>query len=105
MKEKIESLIKEAEEHSFQKNSYTEPALGTFSRAGVEMQSWVAECEDFILNNYGNDSAYWRIFERFDIRHLNGYYEHEFELGKAFGSKQKYLEALTELEKELYKVA
>lgn len=90
MKEKIESLIQEAKEHSFQKNSYTEPGLGTFSRAGVEMQSWVAECEDFILTNYGKDSAPWRIFERFDIRHLNGYYEHEFEL-----EKTKLVSALT----------
>lgn len=90
MKEKIESLIKEATEYSFEKNSYLEAGLGTFSRAGVEMQSWVGECEDFIISNYGKDSAPWRIFERFDIRHLNGYYADEFEL-----EKTKLVSALT----------
>lgn len=81
MKEKIESLIQEAKDHSFQKNSYSSNS-GFFSRAGVEMQSWVADCEDFILNNYGKDSSPWRIFERFNIRHLNGYYEHQFDQEK-----------------------
>jgi|TARA_R110001606_G_C15317395_1_gene644291 predicted nucleotide-binding protein len=78
MKEKINELIKEAQEHNFTNNCYM-GEHGTYSRAGVKMQSWVAECEDFILNNYGKESAPWKIFERFDIRHLNGYEKQDFE--------------------------
>jgi predicted nucleotide-binding protein len=85
MKEKINELIQEGNEHSFQKNSYSSDkgiSSGTFSRAGADMQSWVAECEDFILSNFGKDSSPWRIFERFDIAYLNGYYQRDFELAK-----------------------
>tara|TARA_R110002072_G_C7788542_1_gene520665 strand:- start:62 stop:826 length:765 start_codon:yes stop_codon:yes gene_type:complete len=78
MKEKIEELIKESEKHSFQNNSYIS-RFGTYSKAGVELQSWMAECEDFILTNYGKESAPWKIYERVDIRHLNGHEKDDFE--------------------------
>jgi hypothetical protein len=81
MKEKIEELIKEADQHSFHNNSYTSE-FGTFTKAGVEMQSWIAECEDFISTNYGNKSAPWKIFQRFDIRVLNGYENRDFDREK-----------------------
>ena len=81
MKEKIEELIQEAYEYSFHNNSYT-AEYGTYSRAGVKMQSWIAECEDFILSNYGKDSAPWKIFERFDITQLNGYDIDDFDKEK-----------------------
>ena len=78
MKEKINELIKEAKEHNFTNNCYISEH-GTYSRAGVKMQSWVAECEDFILTNYGKESAPWKIFERFDITNLNGYEKPSFD--------------------------
>lgn len=79
MKEKIEELIRESEQHSFQNNSYTSQYGGVYSKAGVQLQSWIAECEDLISNNYGKESAPWKIFERVDIRHLNGYEKHDFD--------------------------
>lgn len=81
MKKKIEELIKESEQHNFENNCYTSK-YGIYSKAGVEMQSWIAEIEDFISTKYGIDSAPWKIFERLDIRHLNGYEKQDFDREK-----------------------
>lgn len=78
MKEKIKELIQESKQNSFQNNSYTSK-YGVFSKAGVQLQSWIAECEDFILSNYGKDSAPLKIFERLDIQYLNGYEKDDFD--------------------------
>jgi len=78
MKEKIEELIKESEQHSFQNNCYNSQ-YGTYSKAGVQLQSWMAECEDLISSNYGKESAPWKIYERIDIRHFNGYKKDDFD--------------------------
>jgi len=83
MKQKIDELIEEAKKHTFQNNNYIISGLGTFSRPNVNMQGWIAECEDFTLTNYGKDSAPWRIFERFEREKLDGYYEDEFEKQKS----------------------
>jgi len=56
MKEIIEELIKEVEQHRFINNSYNSQ-YRTYTRAGVEMQSWISEYEDFISINYGHKSA------------------------------------------------
>ena len=81
MKEKIEELIKEAEQHSFINNSYNSQ-YGTYTIAGMEMQSWIAECENFISINYGHKSAPWKIFERYDLRVLNGYEQQDLDREK-----------------------
>lgn len=78
MKEKIEELIKESEKHNFHNNCYTSQ-YGTYSKGGVQLQSWMAECEDFILTNYGKESAPWKIYERVDIRHFDGYEKEDFD--------------------------
>lgn len=77
MTEKIETLINEGNSYSFGNNCY-HANHGTFSKASVEMQSWIAEVEDFIIRNYSKDSSPWRVFERFDRRQLDGYYEDTF---------------------------
>lgn len=78
MKEKIEDLIKEADQHNFRNNNHTSQ-FGTYSNGGVKLQSWIAECEDLISTNYGKESAPWKIYERFDIRALNGYEKEDFD--------------------------
>lgn len=82
MKNKIEELIIEGSEHTFENNSYPSRYGGTFSRAGVKMRSWIAECEDLIVTYYGKDSAPWKIFETLNIRNLDGYFEDELEREK-----------------------
>lgn len=82
MENKINNLIDEAKEHSFENNNYRSPGIGIFSRPNVNMQAWIAECEDFLLSNYGKDSASWRIYERFERNKLDGNYQHEFDKQK-----------------------
>ena len=82
MEEKIRTLIEEAKEHTFLKNNYYAQGLGIFSRPNADMQAWIAECEDFLLTNYGKDSAPWRIYERFERTMLDGNYEDELEKQK-----------------------
>jgi predicted nucleotide-binding protein len=82
MKEKINELIDEAKEHTFEKNSYKSPSLRIYSRPNANFQAWIAECEDFILSNYGKDSAPWRIFERFERKSLDGNFSDEVEKQK-----------------------
>lgn len=72
MEEKIKELINEAKQHTFEKNNYVITGLGAYSRPSADFQAWIAECEDFLLTNYGKDSAPWRIFERFERKKLDG---------------------------------
>jgi predicted nucleotide-binding protein len=81
MKEKINELIKEGNEHSFDNNCYTSQ-YGNFTKGGVKMHSWIAECEDFIAVNYGKNSAPSKIFGRLDIKQLDGYEKDNFEKEK-----------------------
>jgi len=82
MENKIKDLISESKVHNFKNNNYLSPGLGIFSRPNPDMQAWIAECEDFILTNYGKDSAPWRIYERFNRERLDGNYEEELEREK-----------------------
>ncbi|HFG0472350.1 TIR domain-containing protein [Flavobacterium psychrophilum] len=82
MKDKIQELIDEAKEHTFEKNNYVHQGLGVFSRPSANFQAWIAECEDFILSHYGKESAPWRIFERFQRARLDGNYADEVEKQK-----------------------
>ncbi|MFT6338620.1 MAG: putative nucleotide-binding protein [Halioglobus sp.] len=77
MKEKIEQLIAEGEGFTFEENSISHD-YGTFSTPCVKLQSWIAECEDFLIQNYGRESTPWRIFERVKLDHFEGYEIHEF---------------------------
>ncbi|WP_028889404.1 TIR domain-containing protein [Tenacibaculum ovolyticum] len=81
MNEKIRELIQEAKKHTFQTNHYNSQN-GTYSRPNVNMQAWIAECEEFVLRNYGRDSAPWRIYERFEMSNLDGNYTDTFEKEK-----------------------
>jgi predicted nucleotide-binding protein len=82
MKEKVKELINESKEHTFEKNNYIHSGMGVFSRPNANFQAWIAESEDFILSNYGKDSAPWRIFERFERKKLDGNYSDEVEKQK-----------------------
>lgn len=69
--DKINELIAEGETYTFKTNSYTK-SYGTFSRAGIKMQAWIAECEDFIILNYGIESVPYRVYSRFVRANLDG---------------------------------
>ena len=76
--EKINQLIKEADNYAFSKNCYT-GEHGTYSKASVEMQAWIAECEDFIISIYGEESVPWKVFSRFTRDKLDGWHQDTFD--------------------------
>jgi hypothetical protein len=78
MTEKINKLIDEGNKYTFQTNCY-QSDHGIFSKASVEMQAWIAEVEDFLLTNFGEDSSPWRVFKRFERRKLDGNYGDTFD--------------------------
>jgi REase_DpnII-MboI len=82
MKEKINKLIKESEQYHFQNNCYQED-YGVYSRPSIEMQAWIANVEDLILTDFGEESAPWRVFGRFSRESLDCNTENEFEKQKA----------------------
>lgn len=79
--DKINELIAEAEKYAFSNNCYS-VEHGTYSMASVEMQAWIAECEDFIISIYGEQSAPWRVFSRFNRDKLDGNYQNTFDKQK-----------------------
>ena len=78
MIDKLNELIVEGEAFTFSNNSVTKPH-GTFGYLSVQMQSWVAEVENFILTFYGNKSSPWGVFNRFEIDVINGNYSDKFD--------------------------
>jgi hypothetical protein len=82
MEETIQRLITEGNGYTFSNNSY-HTSHGTYTKASVEMQSWIAEVEDFILNNFGQHSSPFRVFQRFSRAKLDGYESDDFEEQKA----------------------
>ncbi len=76
--EKITQLIKEADNYTFRNNCYS-VEHGTYSRASVEMQAWIAECEDFIISTYGEESVPWKVFSRFSRDKLDGWLQDTFD--------------------------
>jgi predicted nucleotide-binding protein len=79
--EKVKELITESDKYTFRDNCYT-VEHGTYSRASVEMQAWIAECEDFILSHFGEESSPWRVFKRFNRDSLDGNYQDTFDKQK-----------------------
>lgn len=83
MNDKIKQLIKEAQQHSFDKNCcVNQRGTGIYSRPSADFQAWIAECEDFLLTEYGRESAPWRIFERFNRHNLDGNFSDTIEREK-----------------------
>ncbi|EGM77009.1 Putative nucleotide-binding protein containing TIR -like domain protein [Rheinheimera sp. A13L] len=76
--QKVNSLIEEAKQYTFDNNKYTVES-GTYSRASIAMQAWIAECEDYILSNYGESSAPWKVYSRFERDRLDGNYRDTFD--------------------------
>lgn len=81
MENKIKDLIEEGKKYNFSNNSYNS-SVGVYSRASVEMQAWIAECEDIILSKYGKNSSPWKLYEQFDRRELDGYEQDDFDKQK-----------------------
>ena len=86
MQETIDDLIRKGQSFSFENNSYR-VSHGVYTRASSDFLSWIAIIEDFVLNNYGEDSAPYKLYQRFDRKKLSGYEKNDFdeEIEKLFG--------------------
>jgi len=100
--EKIQELISEGKIFSFSKNCYTVDH-GTYSRPSIDLQVWIADCEDFILSNYGDNSVPWRLFKEFHKIKLEGYYQDEFDkqIAIIISALKVCLRISSKLEKEI----
>lgn len=77
--EKLNELIIDVKNHTFANNCYR-TGDGTYSRPSIDLQVWIAECEDLILTNYGKDSTQGRLFLQFNKNKLSGHYQAEFDI-------------------------
>jgi predicted nucleotide-binding protein len=75
--ERLSQLILESKQHTFDKNC-GRSATGIYTRPSIDIQVWLADCEDFIYTNFGKDSAPGRILSDFNRRVLKGYHESDF---------------------------
>lgn len=82
MEETIQRLINEGNSFTFEANSIPF-ADEHFGRPSTELQSWIAEVEDFLIRNYGKESSPYKVFERFNLDRFEGYYEDSFDIQKA----------------------
>jgi hypothetical protein len=74
---RVGELIQKGQTFNFRNNAYT-VSHGTYTRASNELLGWAATVEDFIRNNYGDDSAAFRLYQTFYKRKLNGFEEDDF---------------------------
>lgn len=86
MQETIDNLIRKGQSFSFENNSYR-VSHGVYTRASSDLLSWITMIEDFVLNNYGENSAPYKLYQRFDRKKLSGYEKNDFdeEIEKLFG--------------------
>ncbi|MFA4828941.1 MAG: hypothetical protein WC855_13145 [Thermodesulfovibrionales bacterium] len=78
MNEQLEILLKEGQGFTFQNNCYS-LGHGTYSKASDEYQAWIARVEDFILEYYGEESAPFRLYKKFDRRYIDGHDQNSFD--------------------------
>lgn len=77
MQEQINELLREGESYNFYNNSQT-TSLGTFSNPSSDFLAWIARVEHFILEYYGEDSAPFRLYQKFERRLVIGNYADKF---------------------------
>jgi len=83
MIKKVKELIEESNKYTFSNNSYRDNRIGgVYSRPTPAMHAWIAECEDFLLTNYGKNSAPWKIFIRFDVENIEDNDQADFDKEK-----------------------
>jgi hypothetical protein len=78
MQEKIEELISQGQQFTFGNNCYRSET-GIYSRASPQLLAWIATVEDFVIENFGIESAPYRLYKKFDDRFLNGYEKNSFD--------------------------
>jgi len=78
MENKLEELIVKGQTFNYGNNSQMN-TWGDFSKASVELLAWIANVEDFLKNNYGEDSSPYKLFNTYDKNQLSGDYQSSLE--------------------------
>lgn len=76
--DKIEELIQKGQTFNFANNSYR-TSHGTYSKATDDLLAWAATVEDFIRNNFGEESGAFKLYQTFDRQKLTGYEQYDFD--------------------------
>lgn len=78
MNKRIDELIEAGRKFTFDNNNYVH--LGVlYTRASEDFQAWVVIVEDFIIRHCGENSAPFRLYQKFDRQFLNGYVREDFD--------------------------
>jgi hypothetical protein len=78
MKERIDELIAHGQTYSFANNSYVSK-YGVYSKPSDEFLAWIATVEDFIIQNFGENSSVFRLYNKFDDILISGNEQNDFE--------------------------
>ena len=78
MNDEIDELINSGQNFNFRNNSNSK-SYGTYTCASDELLSWIAIVESFISNNYGDESAAFKLIKDVDKSKFNGYEQDDFE--------------------------
>ena len=76
---KIDELIQKGKTFNFNNNSYNSTNGIFFTKASDELLAWIATVEDFIISNYGEQSSAYKLYQTFNRRQLDGYYQDSFD--------------------------
>ncbi len=76
---KIDELIQKGKTFNFNNNSYNSTNGFFFTKASDELLAWIATVEDFIISNYGEQSSAYKLYQTFNRRQLDGYYQDSFD--------------------------
>jgi hypothetical protein len=74
----LDELLLKGQGFNFRNNCYSSNGE-EFSKASDELLAWIARVEDFVINNYGENSAPFKLYKTLNRRHLNGNYQTDFE--------------------------
>src|SRR5690554_933655 len=78
----IDELIESGKKFNFENNSINK-SHGRYSMASEELFGWIAEVDECIKLNYGEDSSAYKLLKTYDARYLNGYYKDSFDIEMA----------------------
>lgn len=74
----IDELIESGKKFNFENNSIIK-SHGRYSIASDELLGWIAEVDECIKLNYGEDSSAYKLLKTHDAHYLNGYHKDDFD--------------------------
>lgn len=76
--DRLNELIQKGQAFNFHNNSYNNRGE-YYTKASPDFLVWVVCVEDFIMNNFGENSAPFKQYQKFERVYLNGYLQDDFD--------------------------